>query len=410
MIFIFAALLINSMHKICVDSVGHLAAWCGIYLLMFTDAFFELSVSVMIGLPSLAFAMVSIMLLMRCLKSISWLSLAMSAGLLALSMQTKFFTALLIPILVAVLWVRLKSFRITLVWLSIVLVVYAFIGLASGSLSYAYLVAPHVDGAVRLSYDESRGWAYLVSLAGKNIECLVLALVGTIVVFVRRRYDGLLPLAWVVVASIILAFHRPIWYHHYLLIAIPMAWLASYSILPLSEVIFEKKMSWEFLRAMFHKNKRNGLVVGSLMSVLLVLASFGMRLFPLEYKKPAKNGLEWKMVERVKQYQKGTRWVFSDCPMIPFDAGLVVPPTLAVLSQKRFVSGSLDLNKLHEILVRFAPEQIVLSNRQKEIYGHAGIREWLGKNYIRTYSEPDYNRKKGNALEHYLIKSHTLAP
>ena len=105
-------------------------------------------------------------------------------------------------------------------------------------------------------------------------------------------------------------------------------------------------------------------------------------------------------VEILSKHRQSTRWIFTDTPMIAFYAKLFVPPEIAFLPNKRFLSGSITLDEILLTLGNYRPEQIVLSRKIEKFKAHPGINAYLQENYTKTYSGV-LNDKI--AFEHYLI-------
>ena len=107
---IFTTVLIWSFYNTVRYFTGILAACIGTLLLITSRDFIKLSVSTMIGFPCVALGMLSIYLLVIHHKTKNKLFLILSGCTLALSLQTKIFTVLLIPaILVLLLYFKIKQ-------------------------------------------------------------------------------------------------------------------------------------------------------------------------------------------------------------------------------------------------------------------------------------------------------------
>ena len=78
-------------------------------------------------------------------------------------------------------------------------------------------------------------------IINKDYDLFSLAIFGILVVFVRNRWEGLFPVAWLGTGTLLLLNHRPVWPHNYCLIAIPMAWLAAYASVPLFDFFQQRE-------------------------------------------------------------------------------------------------------------------------------------------------------------------------
>jgi hypothetical protein len=66
------------------------------------------------------------------------------------------------------------------------------------------------------------------------------------------------------------------------------------------------------------------------------------------------------LVEKMKQYAPGTRWVYAQPVIYPFQAGLPVPPEIAVVMLKRYWSGQITPKEIVDVCRRYQPEQLLL--------------------------------------------------
>jgi len=92
------------------------------------------------------------------------------------------------------------------------------------------------------------------------------------------------------------------------------------------------------------------------------------------------------IVEQLIQFRPNIRWLFTDRPGYAFQAGLVVPPELAVFSAKRFISGTLTPAHLLEILKTYQPECVLLSRFKERIHQEPQFVNYLQNYYFVVYS------------------------
>jgi hypothetical protein len=76
-----------------------------------------------------------------------------------------------------------------------------------------------------------------------------------------------------------------------------------------------------------------------------------------------------------------TQWVVSDVPIYAFRIGKPVPPPLAVISEKRLVTGNLTEAQIIESIREYNPEQVVIG---RFIFPSLG--QHLRDNYQLIYS------------------------
>ena len=97
MVFIFSLILLWAVFNILKEEAGKPAGIAAVILLFFSNLYLPLSVSVMMGLPSLSLAMVSIYLLFLYRKNALKRYLVISGIFLALSSLIKMFTVFILP-------------------------------------------------------------------------------------------------------------------------------------------------------------------------------------------------------------------------------------------------------------------------------------------------------------------------
>jgi hypothetical protein len=81
-----------------------------------------------------------------------------------------------------------------------------------------------------------------------------------------------------------------------------------------------------------------------------------------------------------------THWVYAENPMFPFQAGLAVPPPLAVLSSKRLQTGTLTDAQVLQTLEAFKPEMVI----QSRFFLPAATEYMRLRNFTRIDETPKY--------------------
>lgn len=380
--------------------LGIAAAWVALALLMLSDNFLRLSVSVMIGLPALSFAMVAIYLLQHYKQQPRTWMLLLSALLMGLSIQTKFFTLILVPIIGLDLlgfghetavsqqefWRRLGS---AVVWGVTIVAVYLAIGLYYQALDLDMLLNSHLSQDVQAAYADESSWAELRDFMLYDYGHLLLALLGLGIIAMRRMWHGLLPIGWLLLASVLLLNHRPVWYHHYQLISIPLCWLATYAVVPLFDnrishphgTTMAQATTWgreQWWRALL------GVQVALVLGGLIYLRS--ERTIPYYNQRP----YDQEIVDQLSAHAAETNWVFTDRAIYPFYAGLPVPPEIAVFSRKRFFGENLDNQLLLGVMEKYHPEQVLLTRFQDELLTDPRFVTYLDGHYTKIQENPDY--------------------
>ncbi len=436
LVLFFGALLVWAFYQCLRPKTGPLAAWAALALLIFAPNFLQLSVSAMIMIPSLALAMLAVWALLRCRESHRRGYLLLSGVCLALSLQTKMDTLLLIPAFVLELFLArrkasdtnygyssvelpsllphpnplplgegtatevrrhpesftshparsaslplpagegrgeggrcpLPTSRIPekftrtwygsplFLWLGTVAGVFLLVAIALGWDAES-LIGTHLSVKTRTAFQSTGSNASLGNMLTMEYGTNLLALAGVALVFWRKRWDLVFPVAWLATELIVRSWHRPFWHYHYLHLAVPLAWLAGLAL----------KLGWDWLLSFeladFKKPPFKGAIVLLIFSLLLSLAAVELpdkarREWTLLH--PTEPRSAWEVVRLLKAEKVRTRWVFTDNVMFPFHAGLPVPPEIAVLSTKRLQAGLITPAEILDVLRRYRPEQAVV--------------------------------------------------
>jgi len=79
-------------------------------------------------------------------------------------------------------------------------------------------------------------------------------------------------------------------------------------------------------------------------------------------------------------YAAHTHWVVTDMPMYAFRAGLLVPPPLAAITDKRLASGEATEEQIIQVIEEYQPEQVLLGR-----FDLPAVEAYLKKDYRRIY-------------------------
>ena len=391
---LFSALLVWSFYQTLRIQLGNLLACISTLLLITSRKFIQLSVSVMIGIPSLALVMFSIYILTLYKQKARTYLIFISGFLLALSLQTKFFTVFLIPIMLF----YLLSFRVAkkqgeetigkklspaILWLITVLFFYILISFLYNSFQYEQLIQAHLQQSIATDFEDYDSLSVLYWMIRHDYDIAGLALIGVFIIFDQKHWKGLFPFVWLVTATLLLLIHQPVWYHHYSLISIPLAWLAAYGATPAIALLKSKDRLLSFKQ--FNLKKQLFTILALVLFVVLIVnVSFKINsaIETMQIKEPHH---DVNVVNLLSQHRESTKWVLTDRPIYAFYAGLHIPPEIAVFTKKRFRAGKLNYDYLLSILQKYNPEQIVLSRFKKEIENEPEVNDYLEKNYSKIY-------------------------
>ncbi|MBH8553105.1 glycosyltransferase family 39 protein [Nostocaceae cyanobacterium CENA357] len=396
---IFSAILIYCFYQIVRQNLGTIPAFIATLLLFTSWLFIRLSFSVMIGIPALSLAMLSLYILTLYKQKPRNIFIILSGIFLALSIQTKLFTVFLIPLIAFNLsdfLIRSQSIKkqhqhllypLTL-WLGTLSIIYLLIGWKFQQFFYhEQTFESHFNQPIEAELINFNNFAYLGEMIKQDYDYIFLAFIGILAIIIKKQRDGIFPLTWLGTAILILLNHKPLWYHHYPLLAIPICWLAAYAV---AWVLDSFAQGWRYNLKPSNKNKSIFFsVVGVILIFLIIVTP------PNPKGSPPKN---LQLMQLVLENKSSTRWLFTDRPIYGFYANLSIPPEMAIMSYKRLNSGDLTFKQLLTILQKYQPEQIVLARWLSQIKSDNNIMAYINENYTKTYTD-----KTGTA-EHYLIK------
>jgi len=372
--FIFSLLFLWAFYHTLKHLHGQICAWAGVIFLILSAVYLRLSVSIMIGIPSLSLAMTSIYCLTLYRKSYSRNLLILSAILFAFSLQIKFFTIFLLPLIVLeIIFSCPKNKKnnsvlcSALLWLGSVLTVYLTIFFIFFHFDFSeaarQLFLPHLKQP-NVSYNNL---SLIVRMIITDYDIAFLALIGIALIVKQKEWRLLLPVSWLISALMILMMWRPIWYHYYLLISIPSCWLAGISI----SRLFNNKKGLSFW-----------ITVGlTIFAILRIPHKYTIMLENLESKTSSS---QTTVVKELLKYKPYTHWIVTDNPIFAFYADMQVVPELAVISDKRDFISKKDENSFLRILNKYQPELILLN---KPYLYSPKIISYIEKNYTTVYQD-----------------------
>ncbi len=402
----FATVLIWAFGKILQTTVGRIPALLGIVWLTVSFHFLRLSVSIMIGMPSLALVILSVYTLILYQKNSALYFLILSGALLALALQTKIFTIFLIPILMLALataktsfslqkLLRFDSIKPALLWLGALLLTFSITLILLDSPSLQQTIAFHFESDTQTRFGWEDSYGRLLTMMLSDIDYWFLAPVGISLLWKKRRGTQSVPFLWLATAIVLLVQHKPIWYHHYQLIVFPLIWLASYGA---SVAIQSNRLRhYRFnLKAAFQANrswKSRTMLVCLVLSLVLIPVKIGaVYLYNSNFIRQSQ--AHFVMLDHVLAQKQSTQWLLTDLPIYGFYADLNVPPELAVFSRKRLGTSDLTPDTLRSLLRQYQPEQILIGRFPEVLQA---LRQDLRRDYVQTFNN--------DAGTHYLRKT-----
>ncbi|MDB4349749.1 glycosyltransferase family 39 protein [Omnitrophica bacterium] len=367
----FSTLLVWGLFKIISKTQNLLAALFTVGLLIISSFYVRLSVSVMIGLPAVALAILSVYALLLYETGYQKRYLALSGCLLALALQTKFFVITFLPALISEIVIiergRLEKERLikrsvsaVAYWGVSLAAVYLYLAFVAASVDFSQIIGPYailrdigVSSAFQ-GYPVVQEW-----ILGENGLALM-ALGGFIFLGRKERRFFLLPLICSILGILILSNHVPIWYHHRLLVIVPMCWLASFGFYKLFNR--ETWSGWGSKGRFFKiKDTLAILFLGSVLILTVVELPSKYERMTKEARRKPFIGKYRRVINLMERYKEKTRLVVTDRPIFSFYAGLPVHPYLTTSSKKRIDAGLLTAEDFIGIIQKEHPELILFA-------------------------------------------------
>jgi 4-amino-4-deoxy-L-arabinose transferase-like glycosyltransferase len=395
LVLLFSTLLVWACAQFLQLTWGKLAAIAFLPLVISAPRYLELSVAVMIGVPAIALAAVSMLFVTLWHKKRNNLWLVLSGFALALSVLIKLFTGFLAPIFLIGITTAMyfdkreagfswKLLQPALLWSICFGGLAILLGLALvGSQNVWQIIFPHIATITKETF---QGEHYTINTQLQAaIPLLCLGLFGALFAIYRRNWLTLYPLAWAALAYTLLSFYSPVLYHHQLLITIPAAMLAAAAV-------------GEGLLALIRLRKPSDLIrpqtilgAGVLIGFILVFANYAPELDNELRDSPQISGFSLKaaagkvkVIRTMNEYIDQTNWIVTDVPMYAFLVHRPVPPILATFSRKRLATGSLTDEDILAAMRAYRPEQVLMAR-----FIIPALEAYLQENYTLILSPLD---------------------
>jgi hypothetical protein len=370
-VLFLSSILIGSAYLVLNMTWGKTHAFAGAFLIFLLPYYKSLSVSVMIGLPAITFAMLSMLSLVIWHRGHRSFWLVFSALTLGLSVLTKLFTGFLAPIFILGILIDQKNrlggqfnwFALlypAFIWTTTFSCVVLLLGLILvGPANINQLISTHLSARSIEEYSSRSDT--IATYLHDSIAIILLAIVGSIYALLKRSWITLYLIAWAVGGYLLLSIQVPVWYHHQLLITIPMAMLSGIAIGETMRILHQLFRTGKFLDIQIQ------LSVLTIIGIALALATrvpqtyYDFRI-PIDQVEPISEiaGREQRFLNLIASNATETQWIITDLPMYAFRNGLPVPPPLAVFSEKRMLTGDLTEDQIIEIFKKYQPEQVLI--------------------------------------------------
>jgi len=386
---------------------GKWHAVSGVFLLLLLPGFLNLSTSVMVGLPAIAFAMFSMWALVFWHRQHKYIWLIVSALMLALSILTKIFTGFLPPIFLAgILFGEFDRYRETgnwqravtpaLLWgcaFALFFALPAIIIIAPGN--FGQLLQSHIEASQLEVFQNNPSYSLAWQLRDARL-ILYLAILGAVYSLFTERWLALYALAWTASAYALLFRYVPVWSHQQL------ATLAAGATGEAFSGFFQGLRTIALNTASkYNRNPRLSLTpisrriwvdLASISLFALILLARGPVTLSAFNPSPTFRGSgfratssEAKLLRKLQKYASQTHWLVTDLPIFAFYTDLPVPPNLAVFSSKRVSTGELSEEKVLATIQEYQPEQVLFGR-----FEFPSIRQYLRSHYHLVHSRGLY--------------------
>lgn len=385
-----ASLTLGCVYELCRagrgNLAGHLAGLSGALALVMSAGFVRYSVPVMVTLPSVAFATFAGLLLSRA-DAPSRSRSALSGFVFGLGLAVKLIIAPVLPAFLVLLWKNQAREARALLRSALpfalggALALLCCFGPFLGRGLFESLIGAHVEGARGLHYSS------VGKFLGADVYLFSLAALGAALSF--RAKAALFALCWLLLSTLALSRHEPIWDHHRILITVPAAVLAGTGIGSLAS---------SALSASATKMRSASQAALFAVAILLVAwASFrgASRVAPAlrEFRLPE---AYVSTADAIRSHAPQAKWAVTSNQMYAYRLGIPVPPNLAVTSSKRWTTGQLTAADLREAMRTYKPEVVILTNRWDD-----KVRKALVKKELRSYDRV-YRDSAARELEVYV--------
>lgn len=374
LVLLFSTILMAGAVYILLSKWGAPHALAGSILILLLPYYTTLSASVMLAVPNLAFAVLSLLALLSWHDNRQTRWLLISALALGLSVLTKLISAFLVLVFAIGILLDTRArlsqpasfqrlMRHALLWC----LVFAAVVVGAGLLlirpaNIHQLFDTHLVISQNQAYIESTPAAQTITQhLQASWPILLLAIPGCIFILLERRWTSLYLLFWALTAFLVFSFYAPVWYHYQLLITVPVAMLAAIGVGEAIGFIQQGIRSRPFFAS------RTWLGLIALAGFALAIANRTPVTLPDFYHPPAiitrsvhDAWPEQMFLTKMSNHAPQTHWVLTTLPMYAFRVGLPAPPFLAVSSGKRIAAGELNETDMIEIFDQYKPEQVLI--------------------------------------------------
>jgi hypothetical protein len=348
----------------------------------------------MIGQPAIALAMVAMLFVFLWHRDRKWPWLLLAGLLMSLSLMMKIFTVILIPVfgigLIVNEWVLQRSspkevrfwvqlFKPAFIFSMCLVVISSVLVLVLVDLENVMeLILPHLEYRQHVSITGS-----ITADLKQVLFPILLAAIGLGTTLIKRKWLGLYPAAWAIIAYISLLNHNPVWWHHQLLVTVPTAMLAGFGVSSIFKWFteFNQDQSWKLKVLVFC----GALIIGAFLNqhVRVLTNEFGNRIPSFRsYGLDPESG-DMQILSKMTSLAQDGTLIVTDMPIFAVRAKMLVPVELAWVSTKRFKTGLISEQDFIDVIEREKPALVLIAR-----YHLGDVRHYLesNPNYEKVFS------------------------
>ena len=392
LVLLFSTLLVWSGAQFLQLTWGKLAAILFLPIVIMVPRYLELSVSVMIGVPSIALAAVALLFVTLWHQNKRNLWLVLSGFALALSLLIKLFTGFLAPIFLIGITASAyfdrreegfswKMLQPALIWGISFAALGTLLGLVLVGPQNVWMIIFPPLAAPTTAELQDPVFTINAHLRAAT-PLLILGLLGALISIYRQNWLTLYPLAWSALAYGLLSFYSPVFYHHQLLITIPIAMMAAAAVG--DGILSLARLRWASDLVRFQTLLGVGALIGFILISIHYVPLLDKELMNhpriTDFTLKATPG-KLRVLRTMNEYVDQTNWIMTDAPMYAFRVQRPVPPNLATFSSKRLATGSLTQEDILAAMREYHPEQVLIAR-----FEIPALEEYLKENYTLILS------------------------
>ena len=405
-----------------------LGAWpalAGMAILLTAPMVLDLGVSVMLEMPAFSLGMLSFWLVSLYRRRPSASVFLFSTIAMAVALQIKLTSAILIPTIVASLVLSRGSFQnadnrfisryntnvaltdrlpcgnsiqvrrliiLSGLWVSIVALAFCLLGVLLGNGGYDLLWASHSAKMMNQGVEGPMQYAFSINQLGEFPEGTLGSILGLTLITCRkklRRYGP--PIIFLATVFVIHEYHRPWWPYYYLHLSISLVWISACAF---HEIRVRYRALTSYKGGTSEVWKRI-LRIAIILPVALWICYGGERFTHTIVNICAGERIRDNiLLNRIMELAPQAKYFYTRSPIYAFHARLCIPPELAVLPAKRFWSGRITNQQVLDIVKKYQPDLLLLD--PEEITG-----EWntyLLEKYCLVAENDHYQLWIGNRI------------